>query len=73
MIRKYAGEMELVCDTCGEESPAYDDAEFNQMVEDAKSDGWSISRQNGHWSHTCATCVSNESALSVARRKFGLR
>lgn len=73
MIRKYAGEMELVCDTCGEESPSYDDDQFDQMITDSKNDGWSITRQNGQWSHCCASCASEESALSVRRRKFGLR
>lgn len=75
MIRKYAGEMELVCDTCGQESASYDDDNecFEQMILDVKNAGWSITRQNGQWSHCCTSCASEESILSAARRKFGLR
>lgn len=73
MIRKYAGEIELVCDKCGEESVSYDDDHFDAMITDAKNDGWSITRRNGHWSHDCASCASEDTALSAARRKFGLR
>ena len=73
MIRKYAGEMELVCDKCGQESPSYDDAEFERMIADAKEDKWRVSRIDGHWNHECPACVSEDSALSAARRKFGLR
>ena len=73
MIQKYKGTMELVCDKCGDNRKPYDDEEFNLMIAEAKADGWSISRQDGHWTHECATCVREESALSAARRKFGLR
>lgn len=73
MIRKYAGEMELVCDKCGQESPSYDGDSFDQMISEAKADGWVISRINGHWNHDCPSCAKDESALAAARRKFGLR
>lgn len=73
MIQKYKGTMELVCDKCGDNRPPYDDDEFNEMIASAKGEGWSITRQDGHWTHECGDCVREESALSAARRKFGLR
>lgn len=73
MIRKYAGEMELVCDRCGDTSPAYDEDYFDKMITDVKADGWRVFRVDGHWEHECSACVKEDGALSAARRKFGLR
>lgn len=73
MIRKLAGEIELVCDACGNESPSFDDDEFNEMISACKADGWSVTRRDGHWHHECPSCRTEESALEAARRKFGIR
>ncbi len=73
MIRKYAGEIELVCDTCGQETPSFDDDYFDAMISSAKGDGWSITRRDGHWHHECPSCVKEGGALAAARKKFGVR
>lgn len=72
MINKYADEMQLVCDVCGDETPAYDEDQFEMMVSEAKADGWVIARKDGTWHHTCSDCGKEESALAAARRKFGI-
>lgn len=72
MIRKYAGEMEVVCDTCGEESSSYDEDEFEAMLTAVKADGWKIRQISGRWEHECSDCAKDGSALAAAKRKFGL-
>lgn len=74
MIRKYAGQMQLVCDECSAETPEFDDDQFEAMISAAKADGWSITRPEGHWKHECDECAGSNtgSALAAARRKFGL-
>lgn len=73
MIRKYAGEIELVCDSCGVEGPSYDDDQFDRMISEAKGDGWSITRPEGTWQHECSDCGDTSSALQKAKAKFGIR
>lgn len=73
MIQKYKDTMELVCDKCGDNRPPYDEDQFNDMIIEAKGEGWRVYRQDGHWTHECPECVSEDSALAAARRKFGLR
>lgn len=73
MIRKFDGEMQLVCDVCGDESPSYSDDSFETMLSDVKSDGWAIMRKDGRWHHECRSCAKEENALAAARKKFGVK
>ena len=73
MILKDYGQLQLSCDVCGNETPAYDDEDFERMISAAKEDGWKITRPDGHWQHECPQCASSGGALAAARRKFGMR
>lgn len=73
MINKLAGQIQMVCDTCQNETPDFDEDEFDRMVAAAKADGWVITRPDGCWEHTCSDCVKDGSALEQAKRKFGIR
>ena len=73
MIIKDLGQIQLACDDCGSESPAYEEDEFEAMIASAKADGWQITRPEGKWEHRCCDCSKAGSALAAARRKFGLR
>lgn len=59
MIEKQYGKIMLVCDTCGEGSNDYMDDEFNEMILDAKHDGWLIihDEPEGEWEHVCPNCA----------------
>lgn len=71
------GAISMKCDECGDllGSDFNDDA-FQDMIENAKDDGWVITWDDtlGQWTHTCPTCAgSSESRLERARRVLGQR
>lgn len=72
MIVKDHDQIQLSCDDCGNETPVYDDDQFEQMISAAKSDGWTITRPSGTWEHRCSDCALEDNALAAARRKFGI-
>lgn len=58
------GKMQIVCDDCGEGFRAangrpglYEQDEFDVMIEDAKDNGWLLSRESKEWAHTCPDCL----------------
>lgn len=63
----------LACDSCGETSSIMPSDEFQDLIDQCKMDGWTISRPNGHWQHHCDSCEQEESRLDQAKRKFGLK
>lgn len=70
MLTKANGEMWLTCDECATETTTYDD--FDQMVKDAKADGWQISRNRfSQWEHHCPSCNQENDRLAAAKRLFG--
>lgn len=71
MIQRDGTTQQIVCDECGAEGACSDD--FNDMIAEAKADGWRIAKPEGRWVHECKDCVSHNSALAQAQRKFGLR
>lgn len=73
MIRKLAGEIQILCDGCGEESESYDSEEFHALIAAVTSECWLITRHNGAWNHKCPQCVREDSPLAAARAKFGIR
>ena len=56
---------EVQCDTCGEITKEYDKEDFYVMIEDIKSDGWHMKRDDktGEWEHTCPTCVKKQEGM----------
>lgn len=67
------GQTQIVCNDCGAESHTVDKDDFSQLVSELKADGWRIAKPEGRWVHECKDCVSHNSALAQAQRKFGLR
>lgn len=60
----------LVCDECGEslKNGPYDNDEFEEMISDAKTQGWGISPIGDDWQHHCSKC--KETPLQRAKRIF---
>lgn len=69
LIKDRLDTVALECDECPETTDEYAWDEFNQMIRDAKADGWSIKPARDGWSHTCPACYG-ESRLDRARRMF---
>lgn len=61
-IERQKGRMTLVCDVCeSEHQQDYGRDEFDEMISDAKQDGWSIFKNDDHeWSHMCKDCKKME-------------
>ncbi|RID91875.1 hypothetical protein D2N39_11600 [Gemmobacter lutimaris] len=72
-VERYSDTVALVCDACGVTTPRRDADEFQDLVDEAKADGWRVTRRDGVWQHHCDACDEETSALDQARRKFGLR
>jgi len=72
VLLKALGQIQLACDTCGEEGLAYDEDEFEAMISAAKGSGWKITNPGGRWTHTCPDCAETTSTLVAARKKFGI-
>ncbi len=69
-ILKDGRERAIECDECPATTDPFDKDDFNQMVETAKKDGWSIKLVGGEWSHRCPDCKGGD-RLAAARAKFG--
>lgn len=63
-IDRNKGRLQLVCDTCGSEyQQDYSSKDFNDMISDAKQDGWSVFKNDDHeWTHMCRGCKNVEVA-----------
>lgn len=72
-ILKDGDQIQLACDTCSEETPVYDEDEFERMIAAAKADGWQITRPQGEWEHQCSGCSGPGARLAAAKRKFGVK
>lgn len=53
------GMMWLECDIegCNEKTTEHGRLHFNEMVDEAKNDGWKFEKVGGEWLHTCGKCV----------------
>lgn len=69
LIKDRLDTVALECDECNETTEEYGWDEFNQMVRDAKADGWLIRPGREGWTHICPAC-QGESRLDRARRMF---
>lgn len=56
MIERYSGNVEMVCDGCGESAGVYPSDDFEVMVQDAKRKGWRNQKIKGDWHNYCDTC-----------------
>lgn len=56
-VERQYGEAMLICDECGDESDS--DKNFNEMLSQAKRDGWLITKDEDtdEWTHLCPSCV----------------
>lgn len=52
-------EFEMTCDCCGN-SQTFTDMDFYQMIEEAKSYGWVMFKEDGEWMHNCAGCAGGQ-------------
>jgi len=72
MIEKQHGQQALMCDSCDDSLGFFERDEFQEMIADAKGQGWKITPDGeGGWSHLCGSC-RNVDRVAAARRKFGL-
>lgn len=47
--------MEVTCDDCGDKLEIIGE-EFRACVEDVKTNGWRIFKEEGEWVHLCPDC-----------------
>lgn len=60
----------LECDECGESSQEAE--RFNDMIAQAKDDGWKITMDRGQYHHECPTCSPTLDRIGQARRLLGI-
>tara|TARA_Y100000593_G_scaffold83521_1_gene157493 strand:+ start:18741 stop:18971 length:231 start_codon:yes stop_codon:yes gene_type:complete len=68
------GAMTMQCDRCTNMTDDYNIDAFQQMIDDAKEEGWRIERDEnaeGGWSHTCPDHDA-KSRIEDQRRLLGL-
>lgn len=54
---KHAGQMQITCDSCPlTYRRTYQEADFEIMREDIKTEGWRTRREAAAWKHTCPDC-----------------
>lgn len=72
MIQRDGSTLQFVCDGCGDESDAYDGADFQRAVDDVRRlEGWHIAPDGrGGWAHNCG-CEPRNRRLDAAREMFG--
>ena len=53
----FQDDIEIFCDNDGcSFSQAFEGLDLENVVEDAKSYGWKIFKENGMWTHVCPHC-----------------
>lgn len=60
MIDRISGRLVMICDECGEGLEGASGG-FQELVADAKENGWAIrpsETEAGEWSHTCPDCAA---------------
>lgn len=60
MINRDGKFKSIVCDTCGSETEANDN--FNELIADAKTEGWEFKPDGSGWKHTCQPCWRKRNA-----------
>lgn len=67
-ITRIGSERWLSCDECGDDQDGqYENADFKQMVDDAKNAGWLIRKNGSDYEHFCRCCGT--SAPPLAQKK----
>jgi hypothetical protein len=56
MIDRQGGKILIECDSCDEVFTGEEDAEFIDVLNAAKSDGWSVRKIAREWLHGCPKC-----------------
>lgn len=56
MIERYDGMIEMVCDGCGEVRGPVPSNEFEELVAEAKTEGWLLRKEDDEWQHNCRDC-----------------
>lgn len=56
-IDRSKGKLTMICDVCDDEYSEFDSDDFNDMITDARTDGWSVFKNDDHeWTHWCPDC-----------------
>lgn len=51
------GKIQLICDECeNNETDLQDKDDFDVLIDEAKQDGWLITKDDGKWKHICPRC-----------------
>lgn len=50
----------ITCDVCGDDE-GLDEYDFFDAVNEAKSNGWKIFKEQGEWMHKCPSCAELKS------------
>jgi hypothetical protein len=53
---KTFGTFEIYCDACDEYATYDTDGNFNEFINEAKSDGWLSRKEKDMWMHYCPVC-----------------
>lgn len=71
MIKTTGQLREVLCDDCGASGgPEVDQADFEDAISTARSEGFSIKPDGrGGWEHLCSDCRPD--GIAAQRRKFG--
>jgi hypothetical protein len=65
-VVRHEGKQQITCDSCpASQHHAYDDADFDVMLDDAKAAGWRVFKRAGIWVHTCPSCTTAQSKGSL--------
>jgi hypothetical protein len=61
MIERGGGNIEMLCDECGDplRGRVYDSDDFDILIADAKAEGWRITKEDREWVHYCPDCRSD--------------
>lgn len=68
-IERDGKQRQIACDHCGNSLDLFDEAEFEEMIADAKEKGWRIRNEDPGWTHMCP--AHQETPLERARRLLG--
>lgn len=66
MIEREGPTVYLLCDDC---SAMTDNAEFDEVIAEARAAGWYLRQARGEWEHYCPDCAASKRGQDDADRK----
>lgn len=70
--RQDLGIFEIQCDSC-DDATEYTAADFQDFIDRAKSDGWTMKKNGEEWAHHCSECSKPMQRLRLATANRELR